>query len=100
MVPIDGEARKALKSYLNLRPAGGDELWKTDDGQPMSIYSLKIMIARLKKRAGVVSGGGAHRLRHYFATRYLEGGTLHPGHGLEVLKVHRCPEGTGYASGV
>ncbi len=32
------------------------------------------MIDRLKMRAGVRSGGGAHRFRHYFATRYLENG--------------------------
>lgn len=32
------------------------------------------MIARLKRRAGVTSGGGVHRFRHYFATRYLEAG--------------------------
>ncbi len=74
VVPVNGEARKALKRYLQIRPPGGDCLWKTDDGKPMAMYSVKTMIARLKRRAGVVSGGGAHRFRHYFATRYLEGG--------------------------
>ncbi|MBA7714929.1 Tyrosine recombinase XerC [subsurface metagenome] len=74
VVPVDGEARKALKRYLNLRPPEGDELWKTDHGQSMSTYSIKVMIQRLKKRAGVNGYGGAHRLRHYFATRYLEAG--------------------------
>ena len=74
VVPVNGEARKALKRYLQIRPAGGDWLWKTDDGKPMSMYSIKVMIARLKRRAGINSGGGAHRFRHYFATRYLEAG--------------------------
>ncbi len=74
IVPIDGEARKALKHYLQMRPPGGDELWKTDDGQPLCVSSVKILIVRLKRRAGVTSGGGAHRFRHYFATRYLEAG--------------------------
>ena len=74
VVPVNGEARKALRHYLEARPRGGDELWITDEGGPMSTYSIKIMIARLLKRAGVNSGGGAHRLRHYFATRYLEAG--------------------------
>lgn len=74
VVPINGEARKALRSYLQARQDGYDELWQTDDGQPMSMYSIKIMVARLKKRARVGSGGGAHRFRHYFATRYLEAG--------------------------
>ncbi|MFP3880404.1 MAG: tyrosine-type recombinase/integrase [Dehalococcoidia bacterium] len=74
VVPLNGEARKALKRYLQIRPEGGEELWKTDGGRPMSMHSIKIMIARLKRRAGVSSGGGAHRFRHYFATRYLEAG--------------------------
>jgi len=74
VVPISREARKVLKQYLTLRTPGGDDLWLTDDGQPMSAYAVKIMIQRLKKRAGVNSGGGAHRFRHYFATRYLEAG--------------------------
>ncbi|GAI03249.1 unnamed protein product, partial [marine sediment metagenome] len=74
VVPISREARKALKHYLTLRSPGGDGLWLTDDGEPMSLQGVKVMIQRLKQRAGVNSGGGAHRFRHYFATRYLEAG--------------------------
>ena len=74
VVPINGEARKSLRAYLQVRPAGGDQLWKTGDGHPMSVPAVRIMVARLKKRAGINSGGGAHRFRHYFATRYLEAG--------------------------
>ena len=74
VVPISGEARKVLRSYLQVKPDGGEELWKTGDGQPMAARGIKIMITRLKRRAGVNGGGGAHRFRHYFATRYLEGG--------------------------
>ncbi len=75
VVPINGEARKALKRYLSqARQPGGDEVWLTDDGQSLSPPSIKIMIDRLQRRAGVISGGGAHRFRHYFATRCLENG--------------------------
>jgi len=75
VVPLSGEARRALKLYLTqFRQGGGDAVWQTDEGQPLSPYSIGIMIERLKKRAGVHSGGGAHRFRHYFATRYLENG--------------------------
>jgi site-specific recombinase XerD len=49
-------------------------VWLTDDGQPMSYAAVKIMLARLKRRAGVKSGGGAYRFSHYFATRCLENG--------------------------
>ena len=75
VVPLNGRARKALKRYLtSARQPGGDELWKTDDGQPLSRCSIKIMVNRLKRRAGVSSGGGAHRFRHYFATHCLDNG--------------------------
>ncbi len=74
VVPVNGEAKKALRRYIQVRPAGGDALWNTESGEPLSRHSMKIMIARLKIRAGITSGGGAHRLRHYFATRYLEAG--------------------------
>ncbi|MBA7527639.1 Tyrosine recombinase XerC [subsurface metagenome] len=74
-VPVNGEAKRALKLYLTqFRPPGGDEVWLTDDGAPLSLHSIRIMINRLKRRAGVTSGGSAHRFRHYFATRYLENG--------------------------
>lgn len=74
VVPINGEARKALRHYLEIRPPGDDRLWQTSDGQPLSAYSIQIMIQRLKRRAGIRGGGGPHRFRHYFATRYLENG--------------------------
>ncbi len=74
VVPVNGEARKALKRYLQVRQNGDQELWQTDDGQPMSVYSIKIMVSRLKKRAHLNGGGGPHRFRHYFATQYLEAG--------------------------
>ena len=75
VIPINGSARKALKKYLTLaRQPGGDKLWQTDDGQPLSRCSIKTMVNRLKRRAGVKSGGGAHRFRHYFATHCLDNG--------------------------
>ena len=73
VAPIDGEARKALRAYLQVRPGNGDQLWTTDDEHSMSLYSVKIMVTRVKKRVGV-NGGGAHRFRHYFATHYREAG--------------------------
>ena len=75
VVPINGRARKALKNYLTqARQPGGDEVWQTEDGQPLAFWSIKIMVNRLKKRAGVKGGGGPHRFRHYFATHCLENG--------------------------
>jgi len=74
VVPIGGEARKALKHYLEIRPRGGDNLWKTDDGLELTPRGIQMVVKRLKERAKVEGGGGPHRFRHYFATRYLENG--------------------------
>lgn len=74
VVPVNGEARRALKHYLEIRPQGGSELWKTDDGQPMGRHGIRVMSVRLRRRAGVNGKGGPHRFRHYFATRFLEAG--------------------------
>jgi len=74
VVPVNGEAKRALGSYLRIRPDSGRELWLTSSGAAMAKKAIEVMIVRLKRRAGVESSGGAHRLRHYFATRYLEAG--------------------------
>jgi len=75
VVPLQGEARKALRRYLTqAREPSGNEVWKTDRGEPLSPHSIQVMIDRLKRRAGVNSDGGIHRFRHYFATRCLENG--------------------------
>lgn len=75
IVPLQSESRKALSRYLMYRPRDcGDWLWLNEDGGPLSKHSIKIMVQRLKYRAGVRSGGCVHRFRHYFATRYLEAG--------------------------
>jgi site-specific recombinase XerD len=74
-VPINGEARKILRLYLErFRPPGGDAVWLTEDGEILAPRSVQIMIKRLHYQAGVKTGGGAHRFRHYYATRYLENG--------------------------
>ncbi len=74
VVPINGEAKRALRHYLEMRPRGGQALWKSDDGEAMTRHGVKIMIVRIRRRAGVNGRGGPHRLRHYFATRFLEAG--------------------------
>lgn len=75
VVPLQGESMRALNRYLMYRPRdGGQWLWLNDDGGPLQMRSIQNMLQRLKRRAGVRSGGGVHRFRHYYATRYLEAG--------------------------
>ena len=75
VVPLQRESTKALNRYLNYRPrVKSDWLWLSEEGGRLEVQSIKVMVQRLKKRAGVGGDGCVHRFRHYFATRYLEAG--------------------------
>lgn len=75
VVPLENKSRRALSRYLMYRPRdSGDWVWLSEDGGPLAKRSIKNMVQRLKRRAGVRSGGCVHRFRHYFATRLLESG--------------------------
>jgi len=75
VVPLQKQSMKVLNRYLMYRPeTDSDWLWLSDEGDRLTAGSIITMVERLKRRAGVRSGGKVHRFRHYFATRYLEAG--------------------------
>jgi len=74
LLPINGECRKALRHYLDIRQPGGNALWKRDDGGELAGRAIQVMISRIKRRNGLSNEGNVHRFRHYFATKYLEAG--------------------------
>ncbi|PIU55018.1 MAG: hypothetical protein COS88_05815, partial [Chloroflexi bacterium CG07_land_8_20_14_0_80_51_10] len=68
------QTKKALWRYLSLRPSEvkGDALWVTEEGTPLSVGGVQIIIRRLKEDAGLQHvRGSVHKLRHTFATTYL-----------------------------
>ncbi len=68
------QTRKALWRYLSLCPPGveGDALWVTEEGTPLSVGGVQIIIRRLKNEAGLGHvKGSVHKLRHTFANSYL-----------------------------
>jgi site-specific recombinase XerD len=73
IVPFSSRTAKALWRYLIERKprAKADALWLTEEGVPFSVDGLVSWFSRLKKRAGVTSPGGVHRLRHTAALQYL-----------------------------
>ena len=75
IVPFSPKTAKALWAYLVERKARAkaDALWVTEEGLPFSLEGLVSWFNRLKKRAGVTSPGGVHRLRHTAALWYLRG---------------------------
>jgi len=75
VVPLQKQSMKVLNRYLMYRPEmDSDWLWLSDEGNRLTESSIVNMVERVKRRAGVRSGGKVHRFRHYFATRYLEAG--------------------------
>lgn len=78
-VHVMGKGRKARQVPISpdlaeeLRGVGDHRhIWTTAGGGPMSAASVKTVYKRAFARAGV--RGGAHALRHTFATEYLRAG--------------------------
>ena len=72
VVRIGATAQKALWRYLVYREENKrEELWVTEEGKPMKVGGIQIMLMRLKERAGVTSKGNCHRFRHTFALSFL-----------------------------
>jgi len=58
VVRIGATAQKALWRYMVYRHKNNhDELWLTEEGKPMAVGGIQIMIRRIKEHAGVKSKG-------------------------------------------
>jgi site-specific recombinase XerD len=75
MAPFSSKTAKALWAWLTIRKTRTktDCLWVTEEGNPFTLEGIVSWFARLKKRAGINSSGGVHRLRHTAALQYLRG---------------------------
>jgi site-specific recombinase XerD len=72
VVRIGATAQKALWRYLVFREKNKyQQLWLTEEGRPMKVGGIQIMVTRLKERAGVTSKGNCHKFRHTFALNFL-----------------------------
>ena len=68
---------QAIRDYLEVRPdAPTDALFITRFGQALTTNSVRLLLVRLGKRAGVRGRCNAHSFRHAFARDYLERGDL------------------------
>ncbi len=75
VAPFSSKTAKSLWAWLLERKtrAKTDRLWTTEEGQAFTIAGLVSWFTRLKRRAGINSPGGIHRLRHTAALQYLRG---------------------------
>jgi len=73
-VPLNATARRALRWYLDQRPAAGSEsaLFLSGRNAPLPIRSIQAIIGRLARRARIERvPASAHTLRHTFALNFL-----------------------------
>jgi site-specific recombinase XerD len=90
VVPFSLPVRRVLMKYLAVRAprTHNTALWVTDGGEPLTPAGLVTALRRCASRAGV-SGFHPHRLRHTFATAFLQAGGH--AHHLQRLLGHTSP---------
>jgi integrase len=71
-VPLEGEARQALRDYLSVRPQieGEDHLFLSREGHPLSVRSVQRIVSVLGRLAGL-EGVSPQALRRTYANRLL-----------------------------
>ena len=80
LVPIGGQAVRALRAYLrsgrlhHIRPESGDHVFLNAQGGPLSRMSTWKTIKQAAERAKLDKEVSPNTLRHSFATHLLEGG--------------------------
>ena len=80
LVPIGGQAVRALRAYLrsgrphHVRPESGDHVFLNAQGGPLSRMSTWKTIKQAAERAKIDKEVSPQTLRHSFATHLLEGG--------------------------
>lgn len=81
IVPFGSTASKLLSKYIKRTSLTGGNLFRNQDGTPITDNAIKMLFSRLKTKSGITRLY-PHLLRHTFATNYiLNGGNL------EVLRV-------------
>jgi integrase/recombinase XerC len=86
-VPLNATARRALRRYLEQRPASGAEsaLFLSGRNAPLPIRSIQAIIGRLAQRARIERVAvSAHALRHTFALNFLR---ANPGKLVELASL-------------
>jgi len=98
-VPLNADARKALRQWLEVRPNVETEaLFLGRGGVPLSVRTVQKVLADLGGRAQV-ENLHPYTLRHTFATRYLEANpgdlvglaTILGHESLETLRIYTVP---------
>ena len=75
-VPLVGQAREALKSYLAVRDRRSeyDNVFLARNGTSMDVRTVRYRIHKYYKEAGIKKKASVHTLRHTFATHQIHNG--------------------------
>ena len=74
-VPLNAEARAAIRAYLQVRPSsGGTSLLVGQRGEPLSAHAIYDVVVKYARRAGL-DDVTPHTLRHSFARALVVAGT-------------------------
>ena len=71
-IPLNADARRALKNWLGVRPSGQPYLFVAKKGQGLRATGVQRMLAELGRRAGVEVT--PHTLRHSFGKNLINAG--------------------------
>lgn len=73
IVPVGGEARRAIGAYLAQRGPGAPEerLFLNQADQALTTSGVSQLLRRLRRRTGVTARCNPHTFRHTFAHNYL-----------------------------
>ena len=74
IVPYGAAAARALDAYLNARPARRGPLFTGARGGRLGVRSIRAVVERAGRAAGVARRVTPHTLRHTFATHLLDAG--------------------------
>ena len=75
LVGIGKESRRALLRYIMARKSKGDILWLTQEKKQISPEGIKMIVRRLRDRAGIVGVRcSPHTFRHTFAVNMVRNG--------------------------
>lgn len=75
VVPLNNDARKAIREYLDVRPKiGDDHLFIGQRGDPLRPQGVELLVKQYATQAGL-ENVTPHVLRHSFARQALDSGT-------------------------
>ena len=106
VVPLNADARRAMREWLAVRPQGGDRLFYGKGGKSLSERGVQHLVSRYARRAGL-GHCSPHTLRHTFGKALADAGVgleriaaLMGHESLETTRIYTVPSAADLADAV